>query len=66
MPKIPNTTCETVKLTEDEIRQDAENLAQRALRVSADEAWRRVCEGQYKGTVLASRLYRIKFLLGEL
>ena len=66
MPKTPNTTCETVKLTEDEIRQDAENLAQCALGVSADEAWRRVRDGQYAGTVLASRLYRIKFLLGEL
>lgn len=57
--------CETVTLTEEEIRQEAEALAQRALKVPAQEAWRRVREGQYEGTILASRLYQLMFLLGE-
>ena len=53
-------------MTEDEIRQMAESLAQQELGVSLDEAWRRICDGQYEGTILASKLHQLKFLLGEL
>lgn len=56
--------CELIEVTEQDIRYEAESLAQEELGVSAAEAWRRVRAGEFQGTVLAAELHQANFLLG--
>lgn len=59
-----NNVNET-ELTEEQIRQQAEALAQDALGVSAAEAWDRVRAGKYRGTLLESNLRQLMWMLGD-
>jgi hypothetical protein len=54
-----------IELTEEEIRKQADQLARQALGLSGEEAWRRVQAGEFEGTLLASRLTQLHFLLDE-
>ena len=54
----------TVERSPVSIHEELRDLAQRALGISAEEAWRRVQEGRYEGTILASRMHQLHFLLG--
>jgi hypothetical protein len=49
--------------TESELRERAELLANSALGVSAAEAWVRLARGLYAGTIFASKMSAILFLL---
>ena len=43
----------------------ADDLSQRELGVSADEAWKRMDAGEFEGTILEAELHQLRFLLGE-
>lgn len=55
---------EVKNVTEVELLAEADELAARALGVSRQEAFRRLEEAQYSGTIFESKMAAIRFLLG--
>jgi hypothetical protein len=54
-----------VEYTREELEEEAETLAQKVLHVNSREALRRVRDGELEGTLFASKLCQIFFLLDE-
>jgi hypothetical protein len=48
-----------------ELESQAEDLAQQVLHVPAKEAWRRLRSGELEGTIFASKMARLRALLGN-
>jgi hypothetical protein len=59
------TRPDDFELSRDEIQAEAEALALRVMNTSAAEAWKRVRQGEFEGTLFASKLARLYFLLGS-
>jgi len=57
--------CDEIELSREEIEAEAEKLASEVLHTSAREAWARVRHGEFEGTLFASKLARLFFLLGS-
>lgn len=55
------TEVETV--TREQLLEEAEELAQSALQVSREEAFQRLAQGQYRGTIFEAKMAAIRFLL---
>ncbi len=53
------------ELSRDEIQAEADALASQVLHTSAADAWARVRQGELEGTLFASKLARLYFLLGS-
>jgi hypothetical protein len=56
---------EDVEYTLEELEEEAEILSQKVLHVNSREGLKRVRNGELEGTLFASRLCQIFFLLGE-
>jgi hypothetical protein len=56
---------EDVEYTREELEEEAEILAQKVLHTNSRDALKRVCAGELEGTLFASKICRIFFLLGE-
>lgn len=50
-------------VTKEQLLQEAEELSQRALQVSSWEAFQRLDNGQYRGTIFEAKMAAIRFLL---
>jgi hypothetical protein len=48
-----------------ELEAQAEALAKEVLGTSANEAWRQIREGHFEGTLFASKMARLRALLGN-
>lgn len=57
--------ADDIELSREEIQAEADALASLVLHTSADEAWTRVRQGELEGTLFASKLARLYFLLGS-
>jgi hypothetical protein len=53
------------EVTTEELRQQAERLAQEVLGVGCEEAFLRLDQGEYRGTIFASKMSSLRFLLQE-
>jgi hypothetical protein len=51
--------------TQEELEAQAEALAQKVLNTSATEAWRRLRDGELEGTLFASKMARLRALIGN-
>lgn len=58
-------TAQEISLTEDELLAYAEEISQQVLGVGAREAWERVKKGELAGTLLASKLSQVFFLIED-
>ncbi len=59
------TGVDEIQITREELQSEAEALATDVLHASAAEAWRRIASGELEGTLFASKMMRIRWLLGE-
>jgi len=48
-----------------ELESQAQALAREVMRASAEEAWRRLSAGELEGTLFASKMARLRALLGN-
>jgi hypothetical protein len=55
--------AEIQEFTAEELLLEAERLAQAVLHVGREEAFHRLDQGQYRGTIFASKMTSIRFLL---
>jgi hypothetical protein len=53
-----------IKRSRAELEAQAEALAQKVLHTSAEAAWRRLGKGELEGTLFASKMARLRALLG--
>ena len=63
MPR--ETSTGELEFTREELQAEAEALAQAVLHASATEAWKRLRAGELEGTLFASKMARLRALLGE-
>jgi len=56
---------ETIEFSDEQLREEAEELSRRVLGVSAAVAWERVKTGELEGTLFAARLHQLHFLIGD-
>jgi hypothetical protein len=54
-----------VQITREELQNEAEALARKVMHTSAQDAWERVRQGELEGTLFASKMVRLRALLGE-
>ena len=54
-----------IQVTREELQNEAEALARQVLNTSGNDAWRRIRAGELEGTLFASRMARLRALLGE-
>jgi len=52
-----------VIVTNEELLAEAEKLSRHVWKVSYDEAWKRLDAGELRGTIFASKMASIRFLL---
>jgi hypothetical protein len=61
----PAMSSHEITRTREQLEAQAEALAQEVLHTSADEAWRRLRAGDLEGTLFASKMARLRALLGN-
>jgi hypothetical protein len=54
-----------IEITREELQSEAEALARKVLGISAHDAWDRLRRGELEGTLFASKMVRLRALLGE-
>jgi hypothetical protein len=62
---LPMAHQDEIEITRDELQKEAEALAQKVLGTSARDAWDRLRRGELEGTLFASKMVRLRALLGE-
>ncbi len=53
-----------IEITREELQHEAEALAHKVLGISAQDAWDRLRRGELEGTLFASKMVRLRALLG--
>lgn len=54
-----------IEITREELQKEAEALAHKVLGTSAEDAWDRLRRGDLEGTLFASKMVRLRALLGD-
>jgi hypothetical protein len=54
-----------IEVTREQLLERAESMSQKVMHLSAHAAWGKIQQGEYEGTLFASKMAQIFFLLGD-